>query len=72
MKCLKVIKELAQENWTMVIVTHEIQFAKQSVGSSDIYGTGGYIVEQGSPDEVLVHPEKERTKQFLDRILNPA
>ena len=68
---LKVIKELAKENWTMVIVTHEIQFAKQ-VSDQVIFMDGGYIVEQGSPDEVLVHPEKERTKQFLDRILNPA
>jgi cystine transport system ATP-binding protein len=68
---LKVIKELAQEKWTMVIVTHEIQFAKQ-VSDQVIFMDGGYIVEQGSPDEVLVRPEKERTKQFLDRILNPA
>ena len=68
---LRVIKDLAKENWTMVIVTHEIQFASE-VSDHVIFMDGGYIVEQGKPEEVLKHPKEERTKQFLDRILNPA
>ncbi|MEN2768808.1 amino acid ABC transporter ATP-binding protein [Ornithinibacillus xuwenensis] len=68
---LRVIKDLAKENWTMVIVTHEIQFASE-VSDYVLFMDGGYIVEQGSPEEVLKHPKEMRTKQFLDRILNPA
>ncbi|MFC0299918.1 amino acid ABC transporter ATP-binding protein [Virgibacillus soli] len=68
---LSVIKELANEGWTMVIVTHEIQFARQ-VSDEVIFMDGGYIIEQGSPEEVLTSPREERTQQFLQRILNPA
>ncbi|WP_047980971.1 amino acid ABC transporter ATP-binding protein [Ornithinibacillus contaminans] len=68
---LRVIKDLAKENWTMVIVTHEIQFASE-VSDHVIFMDGGYIVEQGPPEEVLKYPKEERTKQFLHRILNPA
>ncbi|MCU9594430.1 amino acid ABC transporter ATP-binding protein [Caldibacillus thermolactis] len=68
---LKVIKDLAKDNWTMVIVTHEIQFAYQ-VSDKVVFMDGGYIVEQGTPDEVIKNPQVDRTKQFLHRILNPA
>ena len=61
---LKVIKELAEENMTMVIVTHEMQFARE-VSDRVIFMDGGVIVEQGAPEEVFGNTENERTKQFL-------
>ena len=61
---LKVIKELANENTTMIIVTHEMTFAKD-VSSHVIFMDNGYILEQGTPEEVFEHPKEERTKQFL-------
>lgn len=68
---LTVIKELTRENWTMIIVTHEIQFASE-VSDKVLFMDGGYIVEQGTPEEVLKVPKEERTKQFLQRILKPV
>ncbi|MFS0822053.1 amino acid ABC transporter ATP-binding protein [Bacillus sp. 1P02SD] len=68
---LKVMKDLANENWTMIIVTHEIQFAGE-VSDKVLFMDGGYIIEQGDPDEVLKNPKEERTKRFLQRILNPT
>ncbi|MEH7387153.1 amino acid ABC transporter ATP-binding protein [Bacillus sp. JJ1521] len=68
---LKVMKDLANENWTMIMVTHEIQFAGE-VSNKVLFMDGGYIVEQGNPDEVLKNPKEERTKRFLQRILNPT
>lgn len=68
---LKVMKDLVQENWTMVMVTHELQFAAQ-VSDHVIFMDGGYIVEQGPPEEVLKAPKELRTQQFLERILNPS
>lgn len=68
---LTVINELAKENWTMVIVTHELHFARQ-VSDEVLFMDGGYIIEQGAPEEVLANPKEERTKQFLQRILNPS
>ncbi len=67
---LKVIKDLASEGWTMVIVTHELKFAEQ-VSDEIIFMDNGVIVEQGPPEEILKHPKQERTKQFIQRILNP-
>jgi L-cystine transport system ATP-binding protein len=67
---LSVIKELAVEGWTLVIVTHEIQFARQ-VSSQVLFTDRGVILEKGPPDEVIGNPKEERTRQFLDRILNP-
>jgi cystine transport system ATP-binding protein len=67
---LAVIKDLAVEGWTLVIVTHEIQFAKQ-VSNQVLFTDGGVILEKGPPDEVIGNPKEERTRQFLDRILNP-
>lgn len=64
---LKVIKELAQENMTMVIVTHEMSFARD-VADHVIFMDGGYIVEEGDPREVIENPKEERTKQFLARF----
>ena len=67
---LSVIKDLATEGWTLVIVTHEIQFARQ-VSNQVLFTDQGIILEQGTPAEVLEDPKEERTRQFLDRILNP-
>ncbi len=61
---LKVIKQLAEENMTMVIVTHEMAFAR-AVSDRVIFMDGGVIVEQGKPEDVLGNPKEERTKQFL-------
>ncbi len=61
---LKVIKQLAEEKMTMIIVTHEMAFAK-AVSDRVIFMDGGVIVEQGKPDEVFENPKMERTKQFL-------
>ncbi len=61
---LKVIKKLAEEHMTMVIVTHEMAFAR-AVSDRVIFMDGGVIVEQGDPEEVFGAPKMERTKQFL-------
>jgi L-cystine transport system ATP-binding protein len=67
---LSVIRDLAVEGWTLVIVTHEIQFAKQ-VSDQVLFTDRGVILEKGPPAEVIGDPKEERTRQFLDRILNP-
>lgn len=67
---LAVIKELADEGWTMVVVTHELEFARQ-VADEVVFMADGVVVEHGSPAEVLKNPQHERTKQFLHRLLNP-
>ena len=64
---LKVIRELAEEKMTMVIVTHEMSFARD-VADRVIFMDGGYIIEQGDPKEVIEHPKEERTRQFLSRF----
>lgn len=61
---LKVIKQLAEEKMTMVIVTHEMAFAK-AVSDRVIFMDGGIIAEQGNPEELFNNPKSERTKQFL-------
>ncbi len=66
---LKVIKELAQEKMTMVIVTHEMAFARD-VANHVIFMDGGYIVEEGAPEELFGNTHNERTKQFLQRYNN--
>ncbi|WP_312940870.1 amino acid ABC transporter ATP-binding protein [Oscillibacter sp.] len=66
---LKVIRQLAKEKMTMVIVTHEMAFARD-VADRVIFMDGGVIVEQGAPNEVLGAPKEERTKQFLSRFSN--
>ena len=63
---LKVIKSLADQETTMIIVTHEMAFARD-VSSQVIFMDDGHIMEQGTPEEVFINPKKERTKQFLSR-----
>ncbi len=63
---LKIIRELAHENMTMVIVTHEMAFARD-VAEKVIFMDGGVIVEQGDPKQVIDHPRQARTRQFLQR-----
>ena len=65
---LDVMKDLAKEGMTMVVVTHEMGFAKE-VASKVIFMDGGYIVEQGTPEEVLGNPQMERTQDFLSKVL---
>ena len=64
---LKVLKDLAAEKMTMVIVTHEIDFARK-VADRVIFMDGGVIVEQGSAEEVIGNPKNERTKAFLSHL----
>ena len=65
---LKVVKQLAKEKRTMVIVTHEIGFARE-IADRVIFMSKGEIVEEGRPEEVIENPKKERTKEFLRRYL---
>jgi glutamine transport system ATP-binding protein len=65
---LAVIKQLAQEGMTMVIVTHEMGFARE-VADRILFMDGGYIVEQGTPQEIFGNPQNERTKDFLNKVL---
>lgn len=64
---LKVLRQLASEKMTMVIVTHEIDFAR-NVSDRIIFMDGGKIVEEGAPEEVIDHPKHERTKAFLQKL----
>jgi L-cystine transport system ATP-binding protein len=64
---LKVMKDLAEEGMTMVVVTHEMRFAKEAADKV-IFMDGGYIVEEGTPQEVFENPKHERTRQFLNLI----
>jgi polar amino acid transport system ATP-binding protein len=66
---LDTMRELASEGMTMLVVTHEIGFAKE-VGDQVVFMDGGVIVEQGKPAEVLENPREERTKQFLGLVLD--
>ncbi len=65
---LEVMKELAREGMTMVVVTHEIGFARE-VSNRVIFMEGGYIVEEGTPEEVLLNPKEPRTIDFLSKVL---
>ncbi len=64
---LKVIRELADQNTTMIIVTHEMAFARD-VANHVIFMDDGYILEQGTPTQIFEHPSEERTRQFLSRF----
>ena len=66
---LKVIRGLAEKNTTMVIVTHEMQFARE-VSDQVLFMDEGFVVEQGPPEDVFGNPQEERTKQFLERYSN--
>ena len=65
---LAVMKELAREGMTMVVVTHEIGFARE-VSDRVIFMEGGYIVEEGTPEELILHPKEPRTIDFLSKVL---
>ena len=67
---LTIIRQLAKEGKTMVIVTHEMQFARE-IATHVIFMEEGVIVEEGNPERVFSKPEKERTRQFLSRVLTP-
>jgi L-cystine transport system ATP-binding protein len=67
---LTVMKELAEEGWTMVVVTHELQFARQ-VASEVLFLDGGVVVERGAPAQIFTDPAEERTRRFLQRVLHP-
>ena len=65
---LTVMKELAMEGMTMIVVTHEIGFARE-VANRVVFMDGGYIVEQGTPEEIFNHPKEARTIDFLNKVL---
>ncbi|GAB1690535.1 amino acid ABC transporter ATP-binding protein [Krasilnikovia sp. M28-CT-15] len=65
---LDVMKDLARDGMTMVVVTHEIGFARE-VGDSLVFMDGGVVVEQGNPRDVIGNPQHERTKAFLSKVL---
>ena len=65
---LEVMKQLARDGMTMVVVTHEMGFARE-VADRVLLMDDGYIVEEGTPDEVFNHPQNARTKDFLDKVL---
>lgn len=65
---LAVMKELARDGMTMIVVTHEIGFVRE-VASRVIFMEGGYIIEEGTPEEVLNHPREPRTIDFLSKVL---
>ncbi|AWE08622.1 peptide ABC transporter ATP-binding protein [Lysinibacillus sp. 2017] len=65
---LDVMKNLAKEGMTMVVVTHEMGFARE-VGDRVLFMDGGYIVEQGHPEDLFGNPQSERTKAFLGKVL---
>lgn len=65
---LNVIKELAKDGTTMIVVTHEMSFAEEAA-SQVVFMDGGVIVEKGSPSQIFNRPKEERTKKFLQRIL---
>ena len=65
---LNVMKDLAKEGMTMVVVTHEMGFARE-VADRVIFMDGGKIVEEGTPEEVFSHPKEDRTKEFLNKVL---
>ena len=65
---LDVMKDLARDGMTMIVVTHEIGFARE-VGDSLVFMDGGVVVEQGNPREVIANPQHDRTKAFLAKVL---
>ncbi|MQA09991.1 MAG: ATP-binding cassette domain-containing protein [Pseudonocardiaceae bacterium] len=68
---LGVMRRLADEGMTMLVVTHEMQFARE-VADAVLFMDGGVIVEQGRPAQVIGEPQHERTRTFLARVLNPV
>jgi ABC-type glutathione transport system ATPase component len=68
---LGVMRNLAREGMTMMVVTHEMAFARE-VADRVIFMDGGVIVEEGHPDQVIGNPQHERTRTFLQRVLDPT
>ncbi|AOS66112.1 amino acid ABC transporter ATP-binding protein [Actinoalloteichus hymeniacidonis] len=68
---LGVMRGLAEEGMTMLVVTHEMQFARE-VADTVLFMDGGYVVEQGDPAQVIGAPRERRTKEFLARVLDPT
>ena len=66
---LEVMQNLAKEGMTMVVVTHEMGFARE-VSDRVIFMDGGYIIEEGTPEEVFGNPQNERTQNFLNKVLH--
>ena len=66
---LQVISDLARNGITMVVVTHEMGFARK-VGTRVLFMDGGQIAEQGTPEEIFEHPQNARTKEFLSKVIN--
>ena len=66
---LNVMKDLAKQGMTMVIVTHEMGFAKE-VANRVLFTDGGKILEDGTPQQIFENPQNERTKDFLNKVLN--
>ena len=66
---LQVISDLARDGITMVVVTHEMGFARK-VGTRVLFMDGGQIAEQGTPEEIFEHPQNTRTKEFLSKVIN--
>ena len=65
---LKIMRQLAENGMTMVVVTHEMGFARE-VGDRLVFMDGGYIVEEGNPKDVITNPQHKRTKEFLSKML---
>jgi polar amino acid transport system ATP-binding protein len=66
---LTVMRQLAEDGMTMVVVTHEMGFARE-VGDTLVFMDGGVVVEQGNPRDVITNPQHERTKSFLGKVLS--
>nr|WP_276528145.1 amino acid ABC transporter ATP-binding protein [Pediococcus stilesii] len=66
---LAVMKDLAKDGMTMIVVTHEMGFAKE-VADRVIFMADGYIMEEGTPNEIFSNPQNKRTKEFLNKVLN--
>jgi cystine transport system ATP-binding protein len=67
---LSLMKQLASEGWTMLVATHELQFARE-VANEVLFMDGGVIVERGAPAQVLGNPREERTRRFVQRLTDP-
>ena len=65
---LQIMRQLAEEGMTMVVVTHEMGFARE-VGDRLVFMDDGYIVEEGNPKDVISNPQHQRTKNFLSKML---
>jgi len=65
---LNVMRSLAEEGMTMIVVTHEMGFARE-VGDSLVFMDSGFIVEAGKPRDVIGNPQQQRTKDFLSKVL---